>query len=169
MADGNQPGDPFADFINTSLNMDGIEELNPTTVAAQVRRILQHLPRDVTPDLWNDRLDSLQAVIRVCLDLETVLGTFEERLDVATFTRDDLEILVMLAVTFAYVSYNQLHPAYHLQESAPSDDTLLARRLRDTLKVTLGWVKRAARDGDPVATRLVAEIHALLNASAHLE
>ena len=169
MNDGDRPSDPFADFINTSLDMDGIEEMNQGTVAEQVRRILHNLPQDVTPDLWNDRLDSLQAVIRVCLDLETVLGAFEERLDAANFTRDDLEILVMLSVTFAYVSYNQLHPSYNLGEAHERDNALLARRLRDTLKVTRGWVTRAARDGDPVATKLVGEIHALLNASNHLD
>ncbi len=169
MSEGKHSGDPFADYINTSLDMDGIEGLNQATIAEQVRRILQSLPSDVSPDLWNDRLDSLQAVIRVSLDLETVLGAFDGRVDIAKFTRDDLENLVMLSVTFAYVSFNQLRPVYNLNETHENDNTLLARRLRETLKVTLAWVKRAARDGDPVAGKLANEIHALLDASNHLE
>ena len=131
--------------------------------------ILHGLPANVTSDLWNEQLDSLQAVIRVCLDLETIAGAFEERMDASNFSRDDLEILIMLSVTFAFVSYNQLKPAYNADEARDNADTLLARRLRDTLQVTFGWVKRAAREGDPVAGRLVGEIHALLDASSHLE
>jgi hypothetical protein len=169
MSDEDRHGDPFGEFINTSLDMNGIDGLNPATIAEQVRTILRSLPADVTPDLWNERLDSLQAVIRVCLDLETVLGAFEQRPDTAGFTRDDLETLIMLSVTFAYVSYNQLHTSYNLGEAHPQDNTLVARRLRDTLKVTLGWVRRAAREGDPVAAKLVSEINALLNVSDHLE
>jgi len=169
MNNDDQPTDPFADFINASLDMNGIEGLDQAAVAEKMRHILRNLPANVTPDLWNEQLDPLQAVIRVCLDVNTVLGAFEEPLDAANFSRDDLEILVMLSVTFAFVSQNQLRPAYNLNEAHDADNTLLARRLRDTLQATLGWVKRAAHEGDPVAGRLVGEVHALLNASKHLE
>jgi hypothetical protein len=120
-------------------------------------------------DLWNEQLDGLQSVIRVCLDLGTVLGTFEEKVDPSNFTRDDLEILVMLSVTFGFVSYNQLKPAYNADQAAQQDNTLLARRLRETLLATLGWVKRAAREGDAVAGKLVSEIDVLLDVSDHLD
>jgi hypothetical protein len=169
MENEDRSSDPFFEFINMSLDMEGIEGLDQAAIAEKVRRILRGLPSNVTSDLWNEQLDTLQAVIRVCLDMETILGAFEERVDASTFTRDDLEILIMLSVTFAFVSYNQLKPAYNQDEARSSDDSLLARRLRDTLQVTMGWVKRAAREGDPVAGKLVGEIHALLDASKHLE
>ena len=159
--------DPFSDFINTSLNMDGIDGADQAIVADRVRGILHALPTNVTSELWNEQMDELQGVIRICLDLDTVLGAFDEHLDPASFTRDDLEILIMLSVTFAFISYNQLSPSYNQQ--AQKNDTLLARRMRDTLQVTLGWVKRAAREGDPIAARLTEEVYALLNLSKRLD
>ena len=70
----NKPSDPFADFINRSLDMGGVEGLDQAAVATRVREILKSLPTNVDADLWNEQLDGLQAVIRVCLDLGTVLG-----------------------------------------------------------------------------------------------
>ncbi|MBI1258713.1 MAG: hypothetical protein GC204_14690 [Chloroflexi bacterium] len=169
MENEDQPVDPFADFINASLDLAGIDGLDQAAIAEKVRLILRGLPANVTSDLWNEQLDSLQAVIRVCLDLQTIAGAFEERIDSSNFSREDLEILIMLSVTFAFVSYNQLKPAYNVDEGRDSADALLARRLRDTLQVTSGWVKRAAREGDPIAGKLVGEIHSLLDASSHLE
>jgi hypothetical protein len=169
MNSDSQPSDPFADFINTSLDLNGIEGLEQAALAENVRRIVQDLPTNVTSDLWNDRLSSLQAAIRVCLDLNTVIGSFPDSLDPAQFNRDDLETLVMLSVTFAFVSHNQLNPAYNPDDAPASDTALLARRLRDTLQATLGWVKRAAAAGDPVAAKLVDETTTLLNISSHLE
>jgi hypothetical protein len=165
----NTPSDPFADFINRSLDMAGVEGLDQAAVAARVREILKSLPTNVDADLWNEQLDGLQAVIRVCLDLGTVLGAFEERVEPTNFTRDDLEILVMLSVTFGFVSYNQLKPAYSADQAVNSDNTLLARRMRESLLSSQGWVKRAARQGDPVADKLASEIDALLDASKRLE
>ena len=169
MENEDRSDDPFFEFINMSLDMEGIDGLDQAAIAEKVRRILRALPANVTSDLWNEQLDTLQAVIRVCLDMNTILGAFEERVDSSIFSKDDLEILIMLSVTFAFVSYNQLHPAYNLDEARTNDNALLARRLRDTLQVTMGWVKRAAREGDPVAGKLVGEIHSLLDASKHLE
>lgn len=167
----NQSSDPFADFINMSLDMQGIEGLDQAAIAERVRQIVQDLPTNVTSDLWNDKLSTLQAAVRVCLDLNTVIGSFSDSLDPAQFNRDDLETLIMLSVTFAFVSYNQLLPAYNADavEASDSDNTLLARRLRDTLQVTLGWVKRAAREGDAVAAKIVEESDTLLKVSSHLE
>jgi hypothetical protein len=164
-----QPYDPFADFINMSLDMQGIEGLDQAALAERVRHIVHDLPSNVTSDLWNDRLTSLQSAIRVCLDLNTVISSFPDSLDPAQFNRDDLETLVMLSITFAFVSFNQLHPTYSADDAAASDTALLARRLRDTLLVSLGWVKRAAQDGDPVAARMIEEASALLKASEHLD
>jgi hypothetical protein len=164
----NQPTDPFTDFINTSLNMEGIDGLDQAVMADKVRGILRGLPANVSAELWNERLDDLQGIIRVCLDLDTVLGAFDEKLDPVSFTRDDLEILIMLSVTFAFISYNQLRPAYSGQ-GCDTDNLLLARRMRDTLQVTLGWVKRAAREGDPIAARLTEEVYALLNTAKRLD
>ncbi len=168
MNSDDQPSDPFADFINTSLDMQGIDGLDQAAIAEQLRGILRGLPSNVTAELWNERLDDLQAAICVCLDLDAVTGAFEEKLEPTSFSRDDLEILIMLSVTFAFISYNQLHPAYNVDEPRSRDTALMVRRLRDTLQVTLGWVKRAARDGDPIAVKLVEEVYALLNASKYL-
>ena len=107
-----------------------------------MRNLLFTLPGDVTTDLWNEQLDSLQAVIRICLDLDMVLGAFEERLEPNEFNRDDLEILIMLAVTFSFVSYNRLRATYNVEEPVVSDDTALARRLRNSLQASMGWVRK---------------------------
>ncbi|HVU10991.1 MAG TPA: hypothetical protein VHD90_06920 [Phototrophicaceae bacterium] len=169
MNNPDQPSDPFADFINSSLDMDGIDGLGQAVMAEKVRAILRGLPSSVTSELWNDRLDELQAVIRVCLDLQTVLGAFEEQPDANGFNKDDLEILIMLSVTFAFVSYNQLRPAYGGGEPHADDHLLMARRLRETLQVAVGWVKRAGREGDPVAARLAQEIDELLHSAKRLD
>jgi hypothetical protein len=169
MSDSDQPSDPFADFINHALDMNGINGLDQVAISTKLRSILQELPANITPDLWNDQLDSLQAIIRLCLDLDTVLHAFEDHLDMTSFSRDDLEVLVMLSVTFSFVAYNRMHPAYNVEEQYSSDTTLLARRLRDTLLAAMGWVKRAAREGDPIARKFLNETGSLLDASQGLD
>lgn len=166
---GHFSSDPFAQFINMSLDMQGIDGLDQSAIAERVRQLLPTLPETATSELWNDQLDTLQSVIRVCLDLDSVLAGFKDQPDPSTFSRDDLESLIMLSVTFAFLSYNQLHAAYNEDEAHHADNTLLARRLRSTLQVAMGWVRRAAHEGDPVATRFTEEIVALLDASDHLK
>jgi len=169
MNDTDQPNDPFADFINSSLDMNGVDGLDQIAISTKMRAILQELPANITPDLWNEELDGLQAIIRLALDLETVLHAFEDRLDMSNFSRDDMEVLVMLSVTFAFVAYNRLHPSYNLEEKHADENTLLARRLRDSLQVALGWVKKAADEGDPVARQFLDENDSLLDASQRLD
>ena len=169
MAEIDQSHDPFAEFINSTLDLDGIDGFDQAVIAEKMRNLLFTLPGDVTTDLWNEQLDSLQAVIRICLDLDMVLGAFEERLEPNEFNRDDLEILIMLAVTFSFVSYNRLRATYNVEEPVVSDDTALARRLRDSLQASMGWVKKAASDGDHVATRFLQEANSLLDTTHHLE
>lgn len=169
MNNDDQPGDPFGDYINASLDMEGIDGMEHLAIAEKVRRLLPTLPENVSPELWDEQLNHLQSVIRVCLDLDTVLGAFKEQPDSSNFTRDDLESLIMLSVTFAFISYNQLHAAYNEDETYHSDSTILARRLRAALQASLGWVRHAANDGDPIAERFTDEIAALLEASAHLK
>lgn len=169
MNNDEQPSDPFADFINTSLDMEGVNGLDHLTIVEQVRRLLPTLPENATPELWDDQLNHLQSIIRVCLDLQTILGAFKEAPETEHFTRDDLESLIMVSVTFAFISYNQLHAAYNEEELYHNDNTLLASRLRATLQAAMGWVRRAAHDGDPIATRFTEEIVALLDASSHLK
>lgn len=166
---GAVPSDPFAQFINLSLDMHGIDGLDQTAIAERVRQLLPTLPESATAELWNDQLNTLQSVIRVCLDLDSVLAGFKDQPDPSSFTRDDLESLIMLSVTFAFLSYNELHAAYNEDETYHADNTLLARRLRSTLQVAMGWVRRAAHEGDPVATRFTEEIVSLLDASSHLK
>ena len=169
MNNDDQPGDPFGDYINASLDMEGIDGMDHLAIAEQVRRLLPTLPETATPELWDEQLNHLQSVIRVCLDLDTVLGAFKEHPDASNFTRDDLESLIMLSVTFAFISYNQLHTAYNEDETYNNDNAILARRLRAALQASLGWIRRAAHDGDPIATRFTEEIIALLDASDHLK
>lgn len=170
MAEIDQSRDPFAEFINSTLDLDGIDGLDQMAIADKMRRLLFALPGSVTTDLWNEQLDSLQAVIRVCLDLDMVLGAFEERLEPEEFNRDDLEILIMLAVTFSFVSYNRLRASYNVDEpQVGSEDNLLARRLRDTLQVAMGWVKKAAGEGDPLASKFLEDANSLLDTTQRLE
>lgn len=169
MNESQQHYDPFEEFINTALDLGGIDGLDQTAVAVKMRHLLRDLPANISADLWNEQLDSLQAVIRICLDLDMVMSAFEERLETSGFNRDDLEILVMLSVTFSFVCYNHLRPIYNVDETYNSDDTLLARRLRDTLKVAMGWVKKAARDGDQVAFKFLEDTTSLIDTTKHLE
>ncbi len=169
MAETDQSHDPFAEFINSTLDLDGIDGLDQMVIAEKMRRLLFDLPGNVTTDLWNEQLDRLQSVIRICLDLDMVLGAFEEPLDPNNFNRDDLEILIMLAVTFSFVSYNRLRASNDVEDQYPGDDTLLARRLRDSLQASMGWVKKAASDGDHVATKFLQEANSLLDTTHHLE
>ncbi len=169
MNETDQSRDPFVEFINATLDLEGIDGVDQTTIAAKMKRLLFELPGNVSTDLWNEQLDGLQAVIRVCLDLDMVLGAFEEKLEPSDFNRDDLEILVMLSVTFAFVSYNHLQASHNVDEHSASDTMLLARRLRDTLQASMGWVKKAAHDGDPIATKFVQEANSLINTSQHFE
>ncbi len=169
MAETDQSRDPFAEFINSTLDLNGIDGLDQMAIAEKMRHLLFALPGNVTTDLWNEQLDSLQAVIRVCLDLDMVLGAFEERLEPEEFNRDDLEILIMLAVTFSFVSYNRLRGSYNGEEQYASDDALLARRLRDMLRVAMSWVKKAAIDGDPLASKFLEDANSLLNTTRRLE
>ncbi len=86
----------------------------------------------------------------------------------AGFNKDDLETLIMLSVTFAFISYNQLRPAYG-GETRADDHLQTALRLRETLQVAVGWVKRAGREGDQVAARLADEIDELLRNAKRLD
>ncbi len=169
MNNDDHPGDPFGDFINASLDMQGVNGFDPVAIAEQIRCLLPTLPENATPELWDHQLNPLQSIIRVCLDLQTVMGAFKDQPDPARFSRDDLESLIMVSVTFAFISYNQLQAAYNENEMYPSDNTLLACRMRAALQASMGWVRRAAHDGDPIATRFTEEVVALLDASAHLK
>ena len=164
-----KPGNPFNDFINESLDMEGIHGGDSAAIAEQVRRLLPTLPATVSSELWDEQLNHLQSVIRVCLDLDTVLGAFKKQPDSANFSRDDLESLIMLSVTFAFISYNQLFGTYNEDEQYNSNNAVLSRRLRATLQAAAGWVRRAAQEGDPIAARFSEEIIALLEATAHLK
>lgn len=152
---------PFDDFINHSLDMAGIDGFDSALIAERVQALLRQLPTDDACTVWNERLDQLQSLIRMCLDVNMILSAFEAHPEPDQFNRDDLEIVAMLAVTFAFMSYNQLRPDYH-----PDG---LARRLRRTLTTASDWVKQAAEAGDPTAQQIAAEIDTLLENTQGLD
>ena len=153
--------DPFQEFINEHLNLDELEGVSLETVVGSMRETLSTLATDPTDNLWADHLTSLQDMVRLCLSMDMVLDLLHEKPNLAGVDRADLELLIMLAVTVGFVCQNDMttqQPDIALETA----DLIMARRLRSMLKSSLGWVKRAANEGDPVAEIMVKEASELI-------
>lgn len=153
--------DPFQEFINNHLNLDDLEGVNLEAVVGSMRETLSRLAADSTDNLWADHLTSLQDMVRLCLSMDMVLDLLPEKPDLSGVDRAELELLIMLAVTVGFICQNDMaveQPEMPLECS----DLLLARRLRMMLKSAMGWVKKAASEGDPVADVMCKEVADLL-------
>jgi hypothetical protein len=160
--------DPFQEFINNHLNLDDLEGVNLENVVASMRETLVQLATDSTDNLWAGRLTSLQDMVRLCLSMDMVLDLLPEKPDLGNADRADLELLIMLAVTVGFVCQNDLDT--HQNDVAfECSDLLMARRLRTMLKSSIGWVKKAAAEGDPVAEVMVKEASDLIFETNHFE
>lgn len=160
--------DPFQEFINNHLNLDDLEGVNLEAVVGSMRETLARLATDPTDNLWSDHLTSLQDMIRLCLSMDMVMDLLHERPNLSGVDRTDLELLIMLAVTVGFICQNDLGVP-QTETAMESGDQLLARRMRTMLKSTMGWVKKAAQAGDPVAEVMCKEAAELMYETKHFE
>jgi hypothetical protein len=169
LQNGEERRDPFTEFINESLDMDGVDGLDVETIAALMRHLLKNLPPEAITTLWADRLDTLQEIVRSRLNMKMVMSAVRDEPSFGNADPQEIEVLITLTATLAFVCYNELMEQYDLDERRGKDDTLLARRLRAMLKASLGWVRKAAKDGDNVAQKMLQEADELINVSHRLE
>ena len=154
---------PFLSFINDMLNMDGVEGVTAESVTAAMREILQSFPPDASGSMWGEKLDPLQDALRVPLAVDVYDSLLSDNQRFANVNRADLELVMTLAVTLGFVCYNQLAARYGMTEEREDPDLRLAKRLRAMLNASLGWVNKAAREGDPVAQGMMKDAVALLD------
>lgn len=169
LQNGEESRDPFSEFINESLDMDGVDGLDVETITALMRHLLKNLPPESITTLWADRLDTLQEIVRSRLNMKMVMSAVRDEPSFGNADPQEIEVLITLTATLAFVCYNELMDQYDLDERRGKDDSLLARRLRSMLKASLGWVRKAAKDGDSVAQKMVQEADELLDVSNRLE
>jgi hypothetical protein len=160
--------DPFQEFINNHLNLEELDSVNLETVVGSLRETLAHLANDPTDNLWADHLSSLQDMVRLCLSMDMVLELLHEKPDIGGVDRADLELLTMLAVTVGFICQNNMESG---QQDLPLEcsDLMMARRLRTLLKSSMGWVRKAANEGDAVAEVLMREATELIEDTTHFE
>ena len=153
--------DPFQEFINNHLNLDDLEGMNLEAVVGSMRETLARLATDSTDNLWADHLTSVQDMVRLCLSMDMILDLLPEKPDLGGVDRADLELFIMLAVSVGFICQNDMvtEPA---EPALECGDLLMARRLRTMLKSAMGWVKKAASEGDPVAEIMCKEAADLL-------
>ena len=161
--------DPFSDFVNAELDMDGVDGLDVETITALMRHLLRNLPAESITTLWADRLDTLQEIVRSRLNMKMVLSAVRDEPSFGNADPQEIDVLITLTATLAFISYNELMEQYDLDERRGKDDTLLARRLRAMLKASLGWARKAAKDGDEIAQSMLVEANELLDVSSRLE
>lgn len=168
-SNGDNQRDPFSEFINESLDMDGVDGLDIETISALMRHMLKNLPAESITTLWADRLDTLQEIVRSRLNMRMVMSAVRDEPSFGSADPQEIEVLITLTSTLAFITYNELMEQYDLDERRGKDDTLIAKRLRGMLKASLGWVRKAAREGDCVAEKMLEEADDLLNVSARLD
>jgi hypothetical protein len=93
--------------------------------------------------------------------MDMVLDLLHEKPNLAGVDRADLELLIMLAVSVGFICQNDM-TTQQPEVALECGDLIMARRMRSMLKSSLGWVKRAAGEGDPVAEILVKEASELI-------
>lgn len=154
--------DPFTEFVNFNLNMDGVDGVSFETVALAVRDVIKDLPPEQFGDMWSDRLDRLQSTLRSCLTIETIGRLMEENPNLQKLDSQDLEMIVNLSVSLAYITYNELSERldYETEPIKRAHDE--TARLWVALRGAAGWVNKAAADGDAVARKMSRDITALL-------
>lgn len=160
--------DPFQEFINNHLNLEELEGVNLETVVTSLRETLAQLANDPTDNLWADHLSGLQDMVRLCLSMDMVLELLQEKPDISGVDRADLELLTMLAVTVGFICQNNMETV-HQDLPLECSDLMMARRLRTLLKSSMGWVRQAANEGDPVAEVMMREAQELIEDTEHFE
>lgn len=164
----NFANDPFQEFIIDHLNLEELEGVSLETVVSSMRETLATLAVDPTDNLWADHLTSIQDMIRLCLSMDMVLDLLHEKPNFAGTDRADLELLIMLSVTVGFVCQNQMN-TQQSDLALETGDLLLARRMRTLLKSSMGWVRKAANEGDPVAAVMLKDATEMISDTTQFE
>lgn len=160
-ADFNQR-DPFADFINATLNLEGIDGITLETVTAAMREVIQNLPPADGEELWPDALNHLQRTLRTSLAVETVSNLLQRHPQFGVMDANDLDMLVNLVISLSFACYNDLHSRFDYADANVAALQQQNRLLWTTLFSTVGYVRKAAREGDQVAAHLNEDVKQLL-------
>lgn len=153
---------PFDDFINFNLDMEGVDGISFETVALAMREAIRNLPVEQGGDMWGDQLDRLQATLRTCLSIETIGRLAHENPRLNDIDSQDLDLIVNLSISLAFVCYNQLRDRFDFETDALRASHEQTRRLWLALRAASGWVNKAAAEGDNVAQGMSSDIIKLL-------
>ncbi len=155
----NHDSNPFSQFINRTLDLDGIDGICVETVALAMREAIQSLPYESDEESWNTHLDRLQQTLRSCLNLEATGRLLHQNPQLAEMNPQDLEAIVTLSATLAYIAYNEVADRLGFRPPREQADQT---RLWVTLRSAKGWVDKAAAQGDLVAGQLSVDAGQLL-------
>ncbi len=155
-----QNSNPFFQFINRALDLDGIDGICLETVALAMREAIQGLPYESDDESWNLRLDRLQQTLRACLNLEATGRLLHQNPQLTEMNPQDLEAIITLSATLAFIAYNEVGD--RLGFRSPREQAELTR-LWVTLRSAKGWVDQAAAQGDQVASQLSHDAAQLLD------
>lgn len=156
--------DPFHEFINFNLDMDGVDGVSFETVALAMRDVIRNLPVEQNGDMWDGQLDRLQATLRMCLSIETIGRMVHDNPRFTSIDSRDLDLIVNLSITLAYICYNQLAQRFGFESESTTTARQDTTKLWVALRAASGWVDKAAADGDTVAKGMSDEIVSLLEA-----
>jgi hypothetical protein len=151
---------PFHGFINDHLDMNGVDGVCFETIALAVHQIMRDLPADPTGESWECQLDRLQQTLTMCLSIEATGRLIQDHPQLIALERHELELIVRLALTLAFSSYNDLAQRLGYEPEQMHRDR---QRLWLTLRSAMGYVSKAAKSGDPVARRLLEDTRHVLD------
>jgi hypothetical protein len=158
MTDQNQRNDPFFDFINSALDMGGVDGVSFETVAFAMREVIKNLPAENNGDMWHGELDRLQATLRLCLSIETIGRLMQDNPRFAQLDAQDMDLIVNLSITLAFICYNRLSERFGFENPQTTQALDGTTQLWVMLRSAKGWVDKAAADGDPVARKMSGDI-----------
>lgn len=149
---------PFEDFINFSLDMQGVDGISFETVALALRETIRNLPPEQNGDFWASHLDRLQETLRSSLSIEIVGQLVRGNPRVAEIDTDDLDVIINLTMTLAFICYNELAERFEYETPAVAQSREETTRLWTLLRAASGWVNKAAGEGDTVAQGMARDL-----------
>lgn len=148
---------PFDEFVNAQLDMDGVDGICFETVAIAMREVMRDLPDDIAPSL-----DRLQETLLDCLNIEAVARLIRYSPEMAQIDEDALDRMVSLTMMLSFVCYNRLSQRFGFESPELAESRQDVQQLWTTLRSASGWVQQAADAGDPVAAKMAQDITSLL-------
>nr|PZN58109.1 MAG: hypothetical protein DIU68_02780 [Chloroflexota bacterium] len=156
--DTGHPHAPFEDFINFSLDMEGVDGISFETVARALRDTIRNLPLERDDESWTDRLDRLQATLHACLNIEVIGRLLRENPRIADMDANELDDIINQTVLLAFISYNELTERFDFETPQVAKAREETRKLWVLLRAASGWINKAASEDDPVAQGMAKDI-----------